>query len=160
MADRLDPPPSPEDVPHEDPPPRVIHLSLLSSGDAPLDPGFGGGERSHGFGNFLDSAFDSARASSASPALLQSVARADEGNGPAAQARPAESPSFLVFDRGNTFPGRWCSSARSSAGRRFSRRLVCQGRASGGSRQIFGGPATRPRGIVGRTWYVLPLYLS
>ena len=36
------------------------------------------------------STFWMARAPSASPALLQSVARADEGNGPAAQARPAE----------------------------------------------------------------------
>ena len=103
MADRFDPPPSPEDEAHEDPPPRVIHLSLHSSGDAPLDQGFGGGDRSHGFVNFLDSALDSARAPSASPALLQSVARADEGNGPAAQARPAESilQSVARADEGN-----------------------------------------------------------
>ena len=103
MADRFDPPPSPEDEAHEDPPPRVIHLSLHSSGDAPLDQGFGGGDHSHGFLNFLNSALDSARAPSASPALLQSVARADEGNGPAAQARPAESilQSDACADEGN-----------------------------------------------------------
>ena len=110
MADRLDPPPSPEDVPHEDPPPRVIHLSLLSSGEAPLDQGLGGGDRSHGFGIFLDSALDSfrhsaegnvrasARAPAASAALLQSVARADEGNGPAAQGRPAQGTMGAIGD--------------------------------------------------------------
>lgn len=38
-------------------------------------------------------------------------------------------------------------------------RLVCRGRASKGSRRNFGGPVARLRGIVGRSWYVLSLYL-
>jgi len=49
------------------------------------------------------------------------------------------SPSFLVFDQGSIFAGGRCSSARSSAGRRFSR-----------------GPDLWRAGA----WYALPLYLS
>ena len=86
MADRHDPPPSPEDVPHEDHPPRVIHLSLLSSAEAPLDQRLGGGDR------VARADEGNVPAAQARPAesILQSVARADKGNGPAAQARPAE----------------------------------------------------------------------
>ena len=51
------------------------------------------------------------------------------------------SPSFLVFDRRSTFTGGRCSSARSLAGRRFSRKRVCRGRASEGSRWIQAGDA-------------------